>query len=67
MTFEEAQGELERIVDRLEGGQVGLEEAISLWQRGEELYRFCVQKLDASHGRIEELAREATDSSHGSE
>ena len=56
LTFESAQRELEQIVDRLESGRVGLEEAIALWQRGEELYRFCLAKLDAAQGEIEELA-----------
>ena len=57
MTFEEAQQELERIVERLEGGQAPLEEAVALWERGEELYRFCVEKLDTAQGKVEELAR----------
>jgi exodeoxyribonuclease VII small subunit len=56
-TFEDAQRELERIVDRLERGEAGLDEAIALWERGEELYRFCLTKLDAAQGRIEELER----------
>ena len=56
-SFEDAQRELETIVDRLERGEVALDEAISLWQRGEELYRFCAEKLDTAHGEIEELAR----------
>lgn len=56
-TFDQAQRELERIVERLEGGQASLEEAIALWERGEELYRLCVGKLDAAQGKIEELAR----------
>ena len=29
----------------------------ALWQRGEELYRFCRGKLDAAEGEIEELAK----------
>ncbi len=58
-TFEEAQRELESIVDRLERGQAGLDETIALWERGEQLYRFCAAKLDAAHGRIEELAERA--------
>ena len=56
-TFESAQRELEEIVERLERGQASLDEAITLWQRGEELYRFCREQLDAAHGKIEELAR----------
>ena len=38
-------------------GEAGLDEAITLWERGEELYRVCSEKLDSAHGRIEELAR----------
>jgi exodeoxyribonuclease VII small subunit len=56
-TFEEAHRELEAIVQRLESGEAGLDEAIGLWERGEELYRQCSAKLDAAQGRIEELAR----------
>jgi exodeoxyribonuclease VII small subunit len=58
-TFEEARAELERIVAELESGRADLEQAVSLWERGEELYRLCVGKLDAAEGRIEELARRA--------
>jgi len=56
-TFEEAQRELEAIVERLERGDAGVEELTRLWERGEELYRLCAAKLDAVHGRIEELTR----------
>ena len=59
MTFEEAQRELERIVEQLESGRAGLDEAIRLSQRGEELYRFCLSQLEAAEGRIEELAKRA--------
>lgn len=55
--FEEAQRELERIVERLERGDAPLEEALALWQRGEELYRLCRSRLDAAEGRVEELAK----------
>ena len=57
--FEDAVRELESIVERLERGQASLDEAIALWERGEELHRRCVARLDAAHGRIEELARRA--------
>jgi exodeoxyribonuclease VII small subunit len=58
-TFEDAQRELEQIVVRLERGEAGLDEAIQLWERGEELYKLCAGKLDAAQGKIEELARRA--------
>jgi exodeoxyribonuclease VII small subunit len=56
-TFEDAQRELESIVQRLEAGQVPLDDAIALWERGEELYRLCRSRLDAAEGKIEELAQ----------
>jgi exodeoxyribonuclease VII small subunit len=56
-SFEQALQELEGIVERLERGQTGLDEALELWQRGEELHRLCLQRLDAAQGRVEELAR----------
>jgi exodeoxyribonuclease VII small subunit len=54
--YEDLERELEQIVARLEQGQVSLDEAISLWERGEELYRACAGKLDSAQGRIEELS-----------
>jgi exodeoxyribonuclease VII small subunit len=56
-TFEQAQRELDAIVDRLERGDADVDELTKLWERGEELYRLCVTKLDTVRGRIEELAR----------
>jgi exodeoxyribonuclease VII small subunit len=55
-TFEAAQRELEQIVQRLESGDAALDEAIALWERGEELYRFCLGRLDSAQGKIEDLA-----------
>ena len=56
-TFEQAQAELEQIVERLEQGQASLDEALSLWERGEQLYALCRAKLDAAQGKVEELAK----------
>ncbi len=58
-TFEDARAELERIVARLESGQVGLEDALSLCERGQALLQLCTEKLEAAQGRIEELGRRA--------
>ena len=56
-SFEQSQAELERIVERLERGDVELEELTRLWERGEELYRRCAEQLAAAHGKVEELAK----------
>jgi exodeoxyribonuclease VII small subunit len=57
MTYEEAEKELTQIVERLERGDASLDEALKLWERGEELYRFCAGQLDEAEGKIEELAK----------
>jgi len=57
LTFEQAQRELEQIVERLEHGHAPLDEALALWERGEELYRLCAGRLDSAQAKIEELAR----------
>jgi exodeoxyribonuclease VII small subunit len=57
MTFEESQAELEKIVERLERGDVELDELTRLWERGEELYRSCAEQLSGAQGKIEELAK----------
>lgn len=55
--FETLQKELEDIVARLERGDVAVDDAIALFRRGEELYRACVERLEAAELRVEELAR----------
>ena len=56
-SFEDAQRELEAIVERLERGDANLDELTKLWERGEELYRICATRLEAAQGKIEELAQ----------
>lgn len=55
-SFEELQRELEDVVARLERGDVPVDDAIALFRRGQELYRTCVERLQAAELRIEELA-----------
>jgi len=55
-TYEDLRRELEEIVGKLERGDVLVDEAIELWQRGEALHRRCAALLEAAEGRIEELS-----------
>jgi len=67
-TFEELRRELEQIVGTLERGEVAVDEAIELWQRGEELHRRCAALLEAAEGRIEQLrSAPGTDDTHAPE
>jgi exodeoxyribonuclease VII small subunit len=56
LTFEQAEADLRTIVERLESGDVGVDEAIALWERGEALYAICRERLDSAEGKVEELA-----------
>ena len=55
MSFEDALRALEQVVARLEGGEVPLDESISLYERGEELRKHCQARLDAAQARIEKI------------
>ena len=52
LSFEEALGELERIVRGLEGGQQKLEDAIVCYERGAALRRHCEAKLAQAEARV---------------
>ena len=55
MSFEDALAELERIVRRLEAGQVKLDEAILCYERGTQLKRHCEQKLNEAQQRVDRI------------
>lgn len=55
MRFEAALTELETIVQRMEGGQLPLEESIAAYRRGSALLKHCQQKLDDAEARIQIL------------
>ena len=58
--FEDALAELERCVDALEAGEVGLEQAVVLFRRGSALERWCEATLDGISAQIEELTVDGT-------
>jgi exodeoxyribonuclease VII small subunit len=59
LSFEEALKELERIVMRLESGDAQLQEAIDLYERGDQLRSQCAARLDAAQARIEAIRADA--------
>lgn len=58
VTFEEALRLLDEVVSRLESGEVGLEEAVALFERGQGYLAACRERLGAAQRRIEELTAE---------
>ncbi len=55
--FEQALAELEAVVERLERGDLPLEEALSVFERGVELTRHCQSALRAAQQRVEILTQ----------
>jgi exodeoxyribonuclease VII small subunit len=55
MSFEDALRALEDVVRKLEGGEVPLDDSISLYERGEALRQHCQARLDAAQARIEKI------------
>lgn len=54
-SFEEQLAELEKIVDRLERGDLTLEESVSLFERGVHLSTACKTQLAGAESRIQVL------------
>ena len=52
MSFEEAMEELERVVSKLEEGDVALDQSIELYEKGAELKRRCESKLKEAEEKV---------------
>ncbi len=55
LAYEQARDELTSIVDRLETGQVSLEESMALWRRGEALAAHCSRWLEQAQARVDAM------------
>ncbi|MGQ0512397.1 MAG: exodeoxyribonuclease VII small subunit [Betaproteobacteria bacterium] len=51
-SFEKALAELEKIVARMEGGNLSLEESLAAHKRGLELAKFCQDRLEAAQQQV---------------
>ncbi|GAA4881958.1 exodeoxyribonuclease VII small subunit [Serinicoccus chungangensis] len=67
LSYEQARDELVALVARIESGQVPLEEAMGLWERGEELAAHCQGKLDAAQETLDRATERGEDAGNGSE
>ena len=52
MSFEDAMGELEKVVGQLERGDVPLEDSIKLYERGAALKKRCEEKLKEAEEKV---------------
>jgi exodeoxyribonuclease VII small subunit len=56
LTFEQAMAQLEAIVERMESGQIGLEQALAEYERGVALVKRCREVLQRAELKVEELS-----------
>ena len=67
LSFEKALAELEQIVQRLERGDVALEESVAIYERGEALKRRCEELLKQAEARVEKITLDATGKPSGTQ
>jgi exodeoxyribonuclease VII small subunit len=67
LTFEVALAELEQIVQKLERGDVALEESVTIYERGEALKRRCEELLRQAEARVEKITLDAAGKPAGTE
>jgi exodeoxyribonuclease VII small subunit len=67
LPFEKALAELETIVQRLEKGDVALEESIRIYERGEALKGRCETLLREAEARVEKITRDSAGRVTGTE
>jgi exodeoxyribonuclease VII small subunit len=58
MSYEDAIEELEEIVERIEQGDIGLEESLDARRRGDALIKRCRAILDTAEQELEQLSAE---------
>jgi len=56
--FEDCLKRLEEIVDRLEKGDLSLEESLALFEEGMKLSNSCRGQLEAAEGKVEILLKQ---------
>lgn len=67
LSFEKAMSELESIVDKLERGEVSLEESIAIYERGEALKKRCDSLLQSAEMKIEAIRKTKSGAADGTE
>lgn len=59
LDYEAAVSELESLVDRLEKGDISLEESLKLYERGVLLTRDCQEALQAAEQKVQMLLQQS--------
>lgn len=58
--FEDAMKRLEKIVEELESGNLGLDESLKKYEEGVEFSQFCSKKLNEAQKKVQVLSRKSS-------
>lgn len=58
LSFEDAMSELETVVRKLESGNIKLDDAVKIYERGKLLQKHCSEKLKSAKSKIDLLVIE---------
>ncbi|MFL2789179.1 MAG: exodeoxyribonuclease VII small subunit [Paracoccaceae bacterium] len=65
VSFEKAMAELEEVINKLEYGEVPLEDSIKLYERGAELKKICEAKLKEAEQKVKNITLDKDGNSLG--
>ena len=57
LSFEDSFERLEKVIQKLESGELGLDESISLYEEGVQLAEHCERQLDDAELKVSQLLR----------
>ena len=60
LSFEDAMGQLEKIVDALDSGDVSLEKSIDIYEQGAALQKHCEDKLKQAEMRVQKIVADSS-------
>lgn len=65
MSFEQATEELDRIVERIESGEIGLQDSLKQRKRGDELIQRCRAILDQAEQELKTISAKTKKKNQG--
>jgi exodeoxyribonuclease VII small subunit len=61
LSFEDSYSRLEQVIERLENGELSLEESVALYEEGMSLAKHCGRHLDRAELKVSQLLSAAAD------
>ena len=61
LSFEDSYARLEQVIEKLEGGELSLDESVALFEEGMRLAQHCGQKLDDAELKVSQLLSAVAD------